>query len=168
VPRLLRFGCAALVAALLPAMVCAQTTAPSAPPRPISDAQVAKLFSDLATNGVNGPIPSGITTALGLTRAGETLNVRQDTVIDSADASKAAHTFLKLGNGNVVVAKVNEDGSVVRVYYADPRFVLISALIARKPPGGTFGSDITVVPVAAAKDDWNAELGSLATISAKL
>jgi hypothetical protein len=111
VPRLLRFGCAALVAALLPAMVCAQTTAPSAPPRPISDAQVAKLFSDLATNGVNGPIPSGITTALGLTRAGETLNVRQDTVIDSADASKAAHTFLKLGNGNVVVAKVNEDGS---------------------------------------------------------
>lgn len=166
--RVVRFGAAALVAALLPAMACAQTAAPSAPSRPISDAQVAKLFADLATNGTNGPIPAGITTALGLTRAGETLTVRQDTVVDSGDASKAAHTFLKLANGNIVVANVNADGTVVRVYYADARLALISALIARKPPGGTFGRDITMVPVANAADGWNAELASLAAISAKL
>jgi hypothetical protein len=166
--RVLRFSCAAVLAALLPAMACAQTAAPSAAPRAITDAQFAKLLADLAANGSNGTVPSGITTALGLTHAGDTLTVKQDTVTDTSDATKAVHTFLKLANGNVLVANVNVEGTVVRVYYADPRLALISALVARKPPGGAFGSDITMLGTPSAKDAWNAELAALAAISAKL
>jgi hypothetical protein len=166
--HLSRFGCAAVLATLLPALACAQTSAPTAVPRPITDAQFARLVSDLAANGSNGPVPTGITTALGLTHAGETLTVRQDTVIDNADTTHTAHTFLKLANGNYLVANVNADATLVRVYYADPRLVLISALVARKPPGGSVGSDITMLATADAASAWSAEMAALAAISGKL
>jgi hypothetical protein len=175
VQRAVRLGCAAVVAALLPVLAGAQTPPPApapsaatAAPRGISDAQFAKLIADLAANGSNGTVPPTITRALGLTAAGETLTVRQDTVLDNADPSHAAHTFLKLTNGNVIVANVNVDATTIRVYYATPRLVLISALIARKPPGGLVGSDITMLNTAASVDAWNAELGALATIAGKL
>jgi len=176
VQRVVRFGCVAVVAALLPALAGAQTpaptpaptVAPTAGPRPISDAQFAKLLADLAANGSNGVVPPTITRALGLTAAGESLTVRQDTVLDNADPSRAAHTFLKVANGNFIVANVNVDATIIRVYYADARLGLISALIARKPPGGLVGSDITMIAPASAADAWRAELAALATIAGKL
>jgi hypothetical protein len=172
VQRAVRFGCAVVLAALLPALAGAQSPAPSAAPtaaaRAISDAQFAKLLADLAANGASGTVPPTITRALGLTGAGETLTVRQDTVLDNADQTHTAHTFLKLANGNIIVANVNVDATTIRVYYADPRLVLISALIARKPPGGQVGSDITTLTTANAADAWKTELAALATIAGKL
>ncbi len=134
--RAVRFGCAAVIAALLPVLAGAQTPPPAPSPtvvpaagaRAISDAQFAKLLADLAANGSNGTVPPTITRALGLTAAGQTLTVREDTVLDNADSSHAAHTFLKLANGNVIVANVNVDATIIHVYYADAHLGLISAL----------------------------------------
>lgn len=100
------------------------TAAPAAPSfRPMSAAQFGKLLADLAAHGSTTQLSPRLSTALGVTRQGETLTVHQDTFVDSA---KNVHGFVELTNGNYLFAYIERYAS--HLYYVDRRLVLISSL----------------------------------------
>jgi hypothetical protein len=125
---------------------------------PLSDTEIQKLSKLLAEHGADAPLSSAVTTALGLTRPGESLTLRQLHVYFDNKTRAHAYHLLPNDGGYLILAVSPTDA---RSYRANIKQELIAAV-------DTFtGQAPVVIPVADAQKELAAEFAYWAGIADK-
>jgi hypothetical protein len=122
-----------------------------AAPKPLSDAQLTRLWALSAAKGVHVVVVDQVTNALGLTANGSQIDVFQ--LSFKQTSTGITHKFDPLNDGRGYLIMVGmPDGVSYRCYWVDKDLVLISALDFR--PGQTSAPIPTPIASTQLDEEW--------------
>ena len=146
-------------AALPPAMIAPQgsITTPATEEKPLlSDQQVQRLAHFMVNFGIDSPLATAVTTALGLTKAGETKVFRQ---LNVPFDGHLAHAYHRTEDGGFLLVTASTVSA--RTFRADAKQQLVAA-VDTKP-----GLAPVAIPVADAQAELKNELAYWANVADK-